>query len=168
MSPSLRYLATTVALLAVGLGYALIQGRPERPAPRPAAQPAAVARPLPPAPALPTAREILGRRAALGLSAEQVARLEALDREWRSEAAPLEAALQAAGEEFSRFVREAQPGKGASLQEIQRQSAEYRELSATLRERRRLHSEAAAHVLTESQRQRLAAAKATGTPGGGR
>jgi len=153
MSPGLRYLSTTVALLAVGLGYALIQGRGERPTPRPAAQSEAVARPVPPPTAPPPAREILNRRAALSLTADQAARLEALD---------------AAAQELSRFMKEAQSAGGTSVQEIQRRSVEFRELSAALRERRRLHSEAAAHVLTESQRRQLAAATSTGTPGGGR
>lgn len=168
MSPRLRYLATTVALLAVGLGYVLIQGKPERPAPRLRPQSEAVPRPTAQPPALPTAREILDRRPALSLTADQMARLEALDREWRAETPPLETALKAAEEELSRFLREAQAGKGASVQEIQRRSAEYQELSAALRERRRLHSQAATRVLTAPQRQKLAAATATGTPGGGR
>ena len=160
MSPSLRYLSTTVALLAVGLGYALIQGRGERPTPRPAAQSEAVARPVPPPAAPPTAGEILERRASFSLAADQVSRLEALDAEWKREAAAEQA--------LSRFMKEAQSAGGTSVQEIQRRSAEFRELSAALRERRRLHSEAAAHVLTESQRRQLAAATSTGTPGGGR
>ncbi len=168
MSPGLRYLSTTVALLAVGLGYALLQGRPERPAPRPAARPEAVGRPAPPPAAPPTARDILDRRAALSLTADQAARLEALDVEWRKEAAELEAALAAASQELSRFMKDAQSAGGTSVQEIQRRSVEFRELSAALRERRRLHSEAAAHVLTEPQRRQLAAATSTGTPGGGR
>ena len=170
MSPSPRYLATTVALLAVGLGYALIQGRPERPAPRPAAQPGAVVRPAPPPAAPPTAGEILERRASLSLTADQVSRLEALDAEWKKEAAGLEPALAAAEQALSRFMKEAQSAGGTSVQEIQRRSVEFRELSTALRERRRLHGEAAAHVLTESQRRQLAAGTvtATGTPGGGR
>jgi hypothetical protein len=168
MSPGPRYLSTTVALLAVGLGYALLQGRPERPAPRPAAQPEAVARPAPPPVSPPTAGEILERRASFSLTADQVSRLEALDAEWKKEAAELEPALAAAEQALSRFMKEAQSAGGTSVQEIQRRSAEFRELSAALRERRRLHGEAAAHVLTESQRRQLAAATSTGTPGGGR
>jgi len=168
MTPGFRYLSTTVALLAVGLGYALLQGRPERSPPRPAPRSEAVARPAPPPAAPPTARGILDRRAALSLTADQAARLEALDVQSRNEAAELEPALAAASQELSRFMKEAQSAGGTSVQEIQRRSAEFRELGAALRERRRLHSEAAAHVLTESQRQRLAAATATGPSGGGR
>jgi hypothetical protein len=168
MSPGLRYLSTTVALLAVGLGYALVQGRGERPTPRPEAQSEAVARPVPPPAAPPTAGEILERRASFSLTADQVSRLEALDAEWKREAAEIEPALAAAEQALSRFMKEAQSAGGTSVQEIQRRSAEFRELSAALRERRRLHSEAAAHVLTESQRRQLAAATSTGTPGGGR
>jgi len=168
MSPALRYLSTTVAILAVGLAYALIQGRPERPTPRPAAQSEAVARPVPPPAAPPTAGEILERRASFSLTADQVSRLEALDAEWKREAAEIEPALAAAEQALSRFMKEAQSAGGTSVHEIQRRSVEFRELSTALRERRRLHGEAAAHVLTESQRRQLAAATSTGTPGGGR
>ncbi len=168
MSPGPRYLAATVALLVVGLGYAVFQGRPERPAPRPGAPSEAVARPAPPPATPPTARGILERRASLSLTVDQVARLEALDAEWKKEAGELEPALAAASQELSRFMKESQSAGGTSVQEIQRRSAEFREVSAAFRERRRLHGEAAAHVLTESQRQRLAAAGATGTLGGGR
>lgn len=168
MTPSLRYLSTTGALLAVGLGYALLQGRPDRPVPRPAAQSMAVARSAPLSPALPRAREILDRGAALSLTADQAARLEVLEGEWKEETAELEAAVDTAAQEFSRFMKDAQAAGGASGQEIQRRSAEYRELSAALRERRRLHGEAAARVLTEPQRQKLAGTTSTGAPGGGR
>ncbi len=154
MSPRLRYASTTLALLAVGLAYVLIQAPWQRPAPRLAAPSRAAVRPAPPPP-LPTAGEILGRQAALSLTAEQVTRLEALRRAWRDESADLEAAVGAAGEQFAGFAAEARAAKGASVGEIQRRSAEFRELSAALRERRRLHGEAAAGVLTDTQRQTL-------------
>ncbi len=168
MNARLRYLSTTLALLAVGLGYALIQGRPWRPTPRLEARPATVSRPAGPSPAPHTAREILARGDALSLTAEQKARLEVLDRAWKKETAGLEAALREVSEEFSRFMKEAQAGSGASLQEIQRRSAEVGDLSAALRERRRLHSEDAARVLTGSQRQKLAPESSTATRGGDR
>jgi hypothetical protein len=158
MSVPHRYLITSLVLLAVAFGYALTQGRVERPAlPRPAG---VASSPRVPPPPLPSARKLLDRRASLALSNEQTRRLEALAREWSSESAGLEAELQAATAEFSRFMSEAQGGRGASLQEIQRRSADVGELSAGLRERRRLHGEAAAGLLTDRQRMTLA----QGTP----
>lgn len=167
MSPRLRYLSTTLALVAVGLGYALIQGRFERPAPRiPARSEAARPAPLPLPP--PTAREVLDRRATLSLTADQKARLVRLDRKWREESAPLEAALQEAEREFSQFMKDAHAGGRTSLQEIQHRSAEVRDLGAALRDRRRLHSEAAADVLTGQQRRTLTSPSSPDTTGGGR
>ncbi|MBI2157747.1 MAG: hypothetical protein HYU26_12715 [Candidatus Rokubacteria bacterium] len=167
MSARLPYLATSLVLLAVGFGYALTQGRADRPAPpRPAG--VAVAPRVPPPRPLPTARELLDRRAALSLSEEQTRRLEVLAREWSSESARLEAELQAATAEFSRFMTEAQAGRGASLQEIQRRSADAGELGAWVREQRRLHGEAAAGLLADWQRAKLVQ-EASGVPvGGGR
>jgi hypothetical protein len=168
MSPRLRYASTTVALLGVGLAWVLIQAPWQRPAPGLAAPPrAAAVRPAPPPP-LPTAGEILDRQAALSLTAEQVTRLEALRRAWRDESADLEAAVEAAGEQFARFAAEARAAKGASVGEIQRRSAEFRELSAALRERRRLHGEAAAGVLTDTQRQTLGTSTSRDIQGGTR
>jgi hypothetical protein len=100
MSPRLRYLSTTLALVAIGLGYALIQGRAARPAPR-TVKPATAARP--PAPP-PTAREILDRGAALSLAADQKARLAALDEQWKKESAGVQAAAQEAQRELSQFL----------------------------------------------------------------
>lgn len=146
-----RYLVTSVALLAVGFGYALTQGRVGRPAPpRPvsAAASPSVRAPRP----LPSAQEILSRHALLSLTAQQKRSLDALAREWRAESAGLETELDAATEEFSRFMSEAQGSRKTSLQDIQRRSADLRELGARLRERRRLHGEAAAGLLTDRQR----------------
>lgn len=163
MSPRLRYLFTTLALLTIGLGYALVQGGPARPAPQ-IEKSAAAARP--PAPPLPTARQILDRETDLSLRADQKDRLTALDGRWRKESAPLEAARMTAEQEFSLFMKEAQAGGKTSLQEIQRRSAEFRDLSTALREGRRRHAEAAAHILTESQQRALALRTAPHTPGG--
>ncbi len=168
MSPRVRYLSTTLLLVAIGFGYTLIQSRPWSSGPRPPGRSAAVSRPAPQAPALPTAREILERRALLSLTREQAARLEALDREWQRESGDLDSAVEAAAQEFSRFMASAQSARGASLQEIQQRSADYRELSAAVRERRHLHGEVAARVLTEGQRDILARAPLHGNPGGER
>ena len=164
MSPRLRYLSTTLALVAVGLGYALIQAKPWRPAPRLEARPAEAARP--PAPPLPTARQILDRGADLSLTANQKARLEALDEKWRKEAALLETALKTAEQDFSQYVKEVQAEGKTNLQEIQRQSADYRELSAELRGLRQRHAEAAAQILTESQQRELPLLTSPETRGG--
>ena len=160
-----RGLTTALVLLAVAFGYALTQGRVERPAlPRPAGGVAASPRVPPP---LPSASDLLDRRASLALGGEQTRRLEALAREWASESARLEADVQAATAEFSRFMSEAQGKRGASLQEIQQRSADVSELSARLRDQRRLHGQAAAGLLTDRQRQRLAH-PIPDTPGGTR
>ncbi len=157
MSPRLRYLSTTLALVAVGLGYALIQGKPWRSAPRLEARPMAARSPLPLPPAPPIAREILGRGADLSLTADQKARLEALDLRWKGEAAGLEGAIKEAEQEFSRFMKETQAGGKTNVQEIQRRSADLQSLSAALRERRQFHVEEAARILTAIQRQKLSA-----------
>jgi hypothetical protein len=168
MSPPVRYLSTTLALLAVGLGYALMQSRRWHPGPGLRARPAAAGRPaLPPAAPL-TAREVLDRSEAVGLTHDQKARLEHLDRRWQQETAGLEAAVHVAEQEFSRFMQEAQAGKGTTLQEIQRRSADVRDLSAALRERRLLQAGAVAQVLTEAQRRTLGLPPSPETSGGGR
>lgn len=165
MSARGRYLTTSLVLLAVAFGYALTQSRGERPALSRPAGVAAAPRVLPPP--LPSAREILDRRASLALGQEQARRLEALAREWSSESARLEAEVQAATAEFSRFMSEAQGRRGTSFQEIQRRSADVSELSTRLRDQRRLHGQAAAGLLTDRQRQRLAH-PVPDTPGGTR
>jgi len=168
MSPRVRYLSTTLALLAVGLGYALVQGKRVHPGPALQPRPAAAGRPAVPPAAPLTAREVLDRSEALALTQAQRARLEGLDRRWQQETAGLEAAVRAAEQEFSRFMQEAQAGKGTSLQEIERRSADVRDLSAALRERRLLHTGAVAQVLTEAQRRTLGLPPSPETSGGGR
>ncbi len=166
MSPRVRYLSTTLALVAVGVAYAVIQARPWRPGPRLEARPVAVGRPIPAPPAPLTAREILERGAALSLTADQKAHLAALDRKWREESAGLETALQAAEVEFSRFMKETQAGGKTNVQEIQRRSADLQSLSAALRERRQFHVEEAARILTAIQRQKLSAGTSPEPAGG--
>jgi hypothetical protein len=160
MSPRVRYLSTTVALVALAVAYVLWQGRLERPAPRLPAASAPVIRPASPAPVPlpPTAREILDRAVALDLSDHQVIRLHALDRLWTSEASGLEAAIRGTEGEFSAFMTTAQASGGANMQEIQSRSAELRRLSALLRERRQQHRDVAVGLLADWQRQRLAKA----------
>lgn len=154
MSPQVRYLSTTVALVAVAVAFILWQRPLDRSTPRlPAASAAAARMTAPPMP--PTARRILDQAMA-GLTHGQIARLRELDRVWTSEERELQAAIRDAELELSAFMKEAQASRGASVQQIQQRSVEFSRLSATLRERRRHHSEAALQVLDVSQRHRLA------------
>jgi hypothetical protein len=148
-----RYLVTTLALLAIGVGFGLSQWR---------ARPSALPKPpkrdarLPARPASPlTAGEVLSRAEALQLRPDQAARLRTLDRAWRADVESLEAALRAASAEFERFVAEARKGGGASVPELQRRSADLQALSAALRERRAAHSRQAVETLTDAQRDAL-------------
>jgi hypothetical protein len=166
MSLRARYLSTTLMLVAVGIGYAMSQGWGERPAPRLQPGPSAIVRPMPPPP--PSARELLEGGVALSLTEGQAARLRDLDQQWRRESAELEQAVQAAGDDFARFMRDAQAAGRMGIQEIQQRAAELSGLSASLRERRRLHGEAVAAVLTGAQRQRLGAGTSFLTNGDGR
>jgi len=163
MSVRTRYFATTLALLALGLGFGLRQWQPRPAPPRPAVH--TTARPALPAPP-PTAGEILDRSDALGLNPQQTERLRELDRQWQAEYADLHEANRAASAEFERFVTDARKGGGASLQALQQQSGELRQLSVTLRERRAEHSRRAVGVLTEAQRATLRSASEN--PSGGR
>ena len=160
MSPRVRYLSTTVGLVALAATYVFWQGQLERPRLRLPAGSAPVIRPAAPAPAAlpPTAREILDRSVALELSDQQVIRLHALDRLWTSEASRLDAAIRAAEGEFSVFMTTAQASGGASMQEIQSRSEQLRRLGTLLRERRQQHSDGAVGLLADWQRQRLAGA----------
>lgn len=147
-----RYLATTLALLAVGVGFRLSQWR-DRPGPP---HPPARAATLPSRPALPpTADEVLKRAEELSLSREQVRWLSSLKQKWTAETARLEAAVGAASAEFDEFAATAKGGGGASLREIQRRSADLRDLSVELRERRDAHSRQVLELLTDWQRTKL-------------
>jgi hypothetical protein len=150
MSPRVRYLSTTVALVATLTAYFLWQRPLDRPTPKLPAAPAAVARPAAP-PMPPTARRILDQAMILGLTHDQIARLQTLDRFWTNEEA-----VQDAEREFAAFMKEAQGSGRASVQQIQQYSAEFSRISATLRERRQHHSEAALQLLDGPQRHRLA------------
>jgi len=162
MNPHVRALAAALALGIVAVAYFGYQSRMDRPGPsRPAPSlSAARAAALPPAP--PIAAEILDQSMTLGLRGDQVVRLKALDRLWRGEISGLTAMIHGAARDFSIFASKAQ-GTKASLPEIQQRSAEFRQLSAELRERRQQHSNAALSVLDEWQRQRLASSRRADT-----
>jgi hypothetical protein len=158
MSPRVRYLSTTAALVAAAAAYVLWQRPLDRPTPRLPAAPAVAARPAAP-PMPPTARRILDQAVALGLTRDQMGRLQALDRAWTSEERDLQTAVRDAERELAAFMKEAQGSGRASVRQIQQHSADFSSLSATLRERRRRHSEAALQLLDGSQRHRLAGAE---------
>ena len=159
-------LTAAAALAIVAVGWALFQARADRPKlslPRPVAitRPAPVALP-------PTARDVLDSGMLLDLTWDQLTRLRALDATWTRESAAIQAQLDAATAEFSRFMDEARGSGRTSLPRIQRRSAELSELSAALRERRRVHAEAAAAILTHWQRTRLSEVTKTVAAGGQR
>lgn len=155
MSPRVRYLSTTVALVAAVLAYVLWQRPLDRPTPRLPAGSAAAARPATP-PMPPTARKILDQAMALGLTHDQIGRLQALDRAWTSEEGELQVAVEDAERELAAFMKEAQGSGRATVQQIQQRSTEFSSLNARLRERRRHHAEAALRLLDGPQRYRLA------------
>ncbi len=165
MSVRMRYLTTTLVLVSIGLGYALMQEYPRRSRLRLPSYPEAASRPRPLTPPL-IAREILERSADLSLTASQRDRLVEMDAKWQQEWPPLEARLKGAEVEFSRFMDEAQKRGRVSLQEIQRRSEELRRLGAAWREVQERQAETARQVLTESQRKQLASATAQQPFGG--
>jgi hypothetical protein len=163
MSERLRYLAATLALAAIALGYFLVQRQTARPGLHLGPRPVAVRAVAPP---LATARMLLDRADDLALTRGQKARLEALDRQWNAEYAGLDAALRQEQEAFSRFMQEAEKRGKTSVQEIQGRSADLRDLSETLRARRQHHAGAAVDVLTETQRQMFSRPEASTRHGG--
>ena len=168
MSPRLRYLVITALLLAIGLGDTLIQLGPRRATLRLPVRAEASARPMAP-PVLPdTARDILNRADTLSLTKSQRQQLAALDRQWQEASQGLEAEVGAARQEFAQFLQASRDGRGANLAEIQRRSSAYQRASAALREERRRHVEAAAEVLTRSQRETSTYQSETTSRGGNR
>jgi len=157
MSSGMRALSTTAALVAAVLVLALWPHTVDRPTPRLPAASIPAPRPAP-RPGPPTALEILDRAEVLELGHGQMARLRALGRQWEGEERGLAGAIRDAERDLSTFMREAQASGSTSLHQIQQRSAEFSELSATLRAERRRHSEEALRVLDGWQRQRLARA----------
>ena len=158
-----RYVTTTLLMIAVAAVAVALQGRDERPALRLAAGQARATSRLPAPPPPLTATALLGLYAELALSHAQVGQLEDAARRWREETAGLEAAAERARAELARFVETA--GGRASVDELQRRSAEYRELSAELRSRRVRHAGAVHAMLTDTQRSTLARAPSPGRGG---
>jgi hypothetical protein len=160
MNKRVRYFAVMLVLMAVATGY--FQREPARPGLRLAL---AVTRPVV-SPPLPTARLLLDRSNELTLTERQQARLQALDHQWKTESSGLETAIRKEQEVFSTFMREAQAGGKASVQEILNRSADVRILSETLRERRQQHAGTVLELLTESQRRILSGLAASVRHGG--
>jgi hypothetical protein len=147
-----RSMAAALTLAIVAVGWMVLSPRRPRPSPLVPTL-TTVSRPAP-ATLPPTARDILEGGMLLDLREAQRTRLRALDAEWTKQSAAAQARLDGAVADFARFMDEARGGR-TSLSEIQRHSAEISALSADLRERRRVHAEASAGVLTARQRGRL-------------
>ena len=147
----LRPIAVTLVLAVLVVGYVMLRQAPARSAPpRPVAERAV---PLMAGTSRYTARDLLAAPLALGPA--QRKQLEGLAGAWDREAGPLDAAIAASRTEFEAFMAEAARRNGARLADIQAQSADLRELSAQLRERRAAHAAAALDVLTPGQRAAL-------------
>jgi len=159
-----RVLAAMLAVTAIALGFYLIQRPLARPGPQIEPRPAK-AGPVAPRLTAPTARTMLERGTALSLTKAQTTRLEILDLRWKAQVAGLEAAIKQEEAAFAQFMREAQATGKASVQEIQRRSADLRAMSESVRERRQLHADAVLDVLTESQRQMVATTAASARGG---
>ena len=168
MSPGIRFMTSAIALLAVAVGYVLVQGRAERPGPRLPRPEISQAAP-PPRPAI-TAHAILASGIPLGR--QQRAALERMAVERDRESAVSEAALVSAGREFEQFMAEAQASSRTTLADIQRGSQTVRELTIEVGERRRRHAEEALSVLDDTQRAELERRRSemtmTADPGGRR
>ncbi len=166
MNARIHYIGTTVLLAALAAGYLMTQQGWRRPAPTlPRVERTSSSQPAPPP---PMARDVLVRADDLRLTADQRAQLEALDRAWRADGAGLESAAAAASRRFSAWMAEAQAKGRVGMDEIQRQSEDVRSLSASLRERRRVHGAAVTQALTTAQRVTLGLPAAATTSGGNR
>ena len=144
------YAVVAVALAAVALTYVVRDARGvSHPAPvvLTSTPPAAV----PPRDAGYGARDILAK--STGLSAQQRRALGELAREWEREETVLDDRLRAAKAEFEQFMATAQQKGRISMAEIQSASADLRDISSELRERRTMHSDASMKVLTPAQRE---------------
>jgi hypothetical protein len=160
---------SSLALLAVGAGAGLWKYRQSTAArlrplvesrriDTPAEAPAA-------GPLGPAAREVLERKADLGLSETQLGRLHALEEEWRRSIGPLEREVREAEADLQGFMDQAGRAGRGSLAEIQRRAAAQGELFAAYRQQRAAHVAAVRKVLTEEQRARwmaMAAPQRTG------
>jgi len=99
----------------------------------------------------------------LELRHDQMMRLQALDRLWRNELSGLERDIQDAERGFSSVAKDAQ-GRASGL-EIEQRASEFSRLSATLRDRRQRHAEAALGLLAGWQRERFAKTSRTADVG---
>jgi hypothetical protein len=151
MNVRMRYLSTTLAMVAAAVVWMTVMDRPA--APRPPRPALAATAPRPQGPLTSTtARDLLARADALGLTVSQRARLATLSANWERDSRVLEADVKVAAEAFARFLADAQQAGRAGMDEIRRRSMDYQELSAALRERRARHSDEALDALTAEQR----------------
>ncbi len=145
------YAVVAVALAVVALTYVVRDARGvSHPAPVVLTSTAPAAVP-PPRDAGYGARDILAR--STGLSARQRRALGDLAREWEREETVLDGRLRTAKAAFEQFMATAQQKGRISMAEIQSASADLRDISAELRERRTMHSDASMKVLTPAQRE---------------
>jgi hypothetical protein len=149
MRPAARSILTAAAVLMAALSWDALQPGPRRPALDVVKTTVPPGRPSPP----PLARDVLA--SGVPLSASQRGELQALAMRWEQASAPLETAVRAASEEFDRFAAKTRAEGRTSLAEVQRRSAELRELSAELRARRQAQSDGALAVLTDGQRRQV-------------
>jgi hypothetical protein len=166
MNTRTRYVVTSVALAALAASWIVLQ-RPATHASPSLPRPAALA---PPAARIlaPTASDLLGADILLELAPGQRTRLMALASGWAKEATSVQAEVDAATADFSRFMDEARSTGRTTVQEIQRRSADIAALSELGRERRRQHSDDAVAVLMSWQRVRLDRVPRADASGGAR
>jgi hypothetical protein len=153
-----RSVTFTLALLAIGVAWITVVDRPAAPRvarPVPAAAPAPTPRYARPA----TANDVLARADLLALSAEQRGRLTALGASLDAEMAPMQRALAAASEDFTRFAREAQHAGRVRLDDVRVRTEDIQALSALVRERRARHAAETLSALTPAQREQFAQAR---------
>jgi hypothetical protein len=163
MTPGVRSLTASLALVMVAGGYVWMQSRVERPAPpRPQR---ITSRAEPPVP-LVTASAAL--TAGIALSSRQRAELQRMAADWDGERASFDSAVTSAARQFELVMAEARPSGRTTISDLQRGSESIRELSADLHRRRLRHRKDVLSVLDEAQRadlERIATAPAVGGRG---
>ena len=150
-----RHLTTALAMIVIGVVWITIVDRPPGPRPVGAGSPAAGPAARPPVVTPVTARDVLAKADVLQLTADQRTRLASAATAWDRERASLQAALDAATEEFTRFARSAQQAGRTRLDDVRSRTEDVQSLSALLRERRVRHAADALGVLSASQRSQV-------------
>lgn len=141
-------------LLLALLAVALIWNRmPRQPGPPPASKPEVIREETPRgAPSAPDPEWLLTKSRALGLRAEQEARLSALVERWRRDTRELRGQMEAAQADFESAMR-AGEGRPAGIDEIRGRAAPITELSRQMADARRAWWAEASGVLSARQRE---------------